>query len=220
MKKLLIFFTAFICIGANAQIKEGMVKFTMKLEGNPNDIASQLMGNTVFTLWFKNEKVLMEMTTPVYSMKTLTDSKGMLMLMNAGGQKFFTRKTKEEIDKAKANNKIPDPVIVYTKETKKILGYDCTKAYLTIQDSRGGSSNMTIWHTDKIRNIPGIGPINNEILEKLKGMSLEIETELRGVKSRMTATEVSAKPVPDAVFVLSTAGYAERRLPPAGNPRK
>lgn len=219
MKKILILAIFFFCIRADAQINEGTVKYSMKLEGNPADISAQMMGNTSVTIYFKKEKVLMEMTTPVYSMRTLTDNSGVLMLMDAAGQKFFSRKTKEDIAKDKTDKKTPDPVIVYTHETKKILGYDCKKAYLTVLGNRGISNKMTIWNTDKIRNVPGLGPVNAEVLSKLKGMSLEIEMQQNGVTSKMTATEISVKPLSDNIFNLSTNGYTERKLAGA-SPKK
>lgn len=219
MKKILLIFLLASFIKADAQVTEGLVKYSMKQGGNSADISAQMMGNTSVTIYFKKEKALMEMTTPVYSMRTLTDNSGVLMLMDAAGQKFFSRKTKEDIAKDKTDKKTPDPVIIYTHETKKILGYDCKKAYLTAQGNRGASIKMTIWLTDKIRNVPGLGPVNAEVLSKLKGMSLEIEMEQNGVTSKMTAIEISVKPLSDNIFNLSTNGYTERKLAGA-SPKK
>lgn len=213
MKKLCTLLTLFLFLKANAQLTEGTLKYSMKLEGNQSDISAQLLGNTTVSIYFKKDKALMEMTTPAYSMRTLTDASGILMLMDAAGQKFFSRKTKDDLASDKASGQSSDPVVVYTHETKKILGYDCKKAYLTVQGNRGPANKMTIWSTDKIRNIPGLGPVNAEVLAKLKGMALEIEMEQNGVKSRMIATGISAKPVADVVFNLSTAGYTERKIP-------
>lgn len=213
MKKTLLFLTLAICFQLRAQIKEGTVKYAMKVDGNNTDIGSQILGSTTFTIYFKNDKALMEMGTPAYTMRTLTDNTGVLMLMDAAGQKFFTRRTRADLEAAKKNKKAPDPVITYSKEKKKILGYDCTKATVSITGGKGKAYQMILWHTDKIRNIPGVGPINGELLENLKGMALELEMEQGGVKSRMTATEVSTRPLPDRLFTLSTTGYLERKLP-------
>lgn len=215
MKKLFLFAILFLAIRAEAQVTEGTVKFAMKVDGNQQDIGAQMLSNTSVIIYFKKEKALMEMTTPAYHMKTLTDNSGILLLMDAAGQKFYSRKNKEDLAKDKASGKSPDPLITYTNESKKILGYDCKKAYITVQGNRGMLNKMTIWSTDKIRNVPGLGPVNAEALSKLKGMALEVEMEQSGVKSRMTATEISTKPLADAAFVLSTNGYTERKVPGA-----
>ncbi len=209
MKKIFVAGLLLCILHAEAQINEGTVKYAMKVDGNQEDIAAQMLINTSVTIYFKKEKALMDMTTPAYHMKTLTDNTGVLMLMDAMGQKFYTRKNKEDISKGKT----PDPVVSFTNESKKILGYDCKKANLTVTGNRGTVSKMVIWTTDKIRNVPGIGPVNTEALSKLKGMALEVEMEQGGIKTRMVATEISTKPLTDAVFVVSTNGFTERKTP-------
>jgi len=220
MKKILVLLIFCFCIKAEAQITEATVKFAMKAEGNQQDIAAQMLNNTRVTVYFKKEKALMEMSTPAYSMRTLTDNNGILLLMDAGGQKFYSRKTKEDIARDKASGKSAEPLISFTNETKKILGYDCKKVNLTATSNRGSVMKFVVWSTDKIRNVPGLGPVNAEALSKLKGMALEVDMDQAGVKTQMTATEISLKPLADAVFAVSTNGYAERKMPGAGVPKK
>ncbi len=215
MKKLLFISLVFLFIKADAQLTEGTVKFVIKVDGNQQDISAQMLSNTSITIYFKKEKALMDMHTMAYTMRTVTDNNGILLLMDAAGQKFYSKKSKEDIAKDKATGKSPDPVVTFTHETKKILGYDCKKVYLTVQGNRGVLNKMTIWSTDKIKNVPGLGPVNAEVLSKLKGMALEVEMEQSGIKSRLIATEISTKPLADAVFLLSTNGYTERKMPGA-----
>jgi hypothetical protein len=127
-------------------------------------------------------------------MKTLTDSKGVLMVMETIGQKSFTRKTNEELEKEKPKGF--DPQVVITKEKKKILGYDCTKALITTKDNKDKSSTTVMWYTDKIRCAAIAGITNTEVLNKIKGTPLQIEIDRGPVKSRITAAEISVKPVP------------------------
>ena len=209
MKKICIAVLLLLFMHAEAQITEGTVKYAMKVDGNQQDIAAQMLINTSVTIYFKKEKALMDMTTPAYHMRTLTDNTGVLMLMDAMGQKFYTRKSKEDI----AKGKTPDPVISLTNETKKIAGFDCKKAFITVTGKSGTVVKMAIWATDKIRNVPGIGPVNAEALSKLKGMALEVEMEQGGIKTKMTATDISTKPLADVVFVISTNGFTERKTP-------
>lgn len=197
-----------------AQVKEGSIKYKMELTGAPggNDMAA-ILGNASMTIYFKNDKSLTDMVSPVYTMKTLTDSKGMLMVMETIGQKSFTRNTNEEL--AKEKPKSYDPQVVITKEKKKILGYDCTKALITTKDSKDKLSTTVMWYTDKIRCAAIAGITNTDVLGKIKGTPLQIEIDKGAVKSRITAAEISVKPVPDAVFVLSTAGYTEKKVTPS-----
>lgn len=209
MKKIFVAALLFLFIHAEAQINEGTVKYAMKVDGNQQDIAAQMLTNTSVIIYFKKEKALMDMNTPAYHMRTLTDNTGVLMLMDAMGQKFYTRKSKEDI----AKGKTPDPVISLTNETKKIAGFDCKKAFITVTGNKGTVVKMAIWTTDKIRNVSGVGPVNAEALSKVKGMALEVDMEQGGIKTRMMATEISTKPVADAVFVVSTNGFTERKTP-------
>ena len=211
MKKIFVASLLLLFIHAEAQINECTVKYVMKVDGDQENIAAQMLINTSVTIYYKKEKALMDMTTPAYHMKTLTDNTGVLMLMDAIGQKFYTRKSKEDI----AKGKTPDPVISLTNETKKIVGYDCKKAFITVTGNKGTVVKMAIWTTDKIQNVSGIGPVNAEALAKVKGMALEVDMEQGGIKTRMVATEISTKPLADAVFVVSTNGFTERKTPGA-----
>ena len=215
MRKLLILVAFVLSSTVHAQVKEGHVTYKVELKGGPdgNDMGS-IFGDTYMTIYFKNDKSLTEMVTPVYSMKTLTDSKGTLVLMDGGGQKSYSRTTKEETDKPKGGN----PNMVITKEKKKIMGYDCTKALITMKynNSKQSTSTITIWFTEKIQSVAAAGILNPEVFAKIKGMPLEVEMDGGMVRTKMTATEISVKPVPDAVFALSIVGYAEKKIPVPG----
>jgi len=213
MKKIFIVIAAIICISVQAQVKEGMLKYTLEIsvKGNPVMLNNPLMGKSSVTIYFKNEKALTEMKTSIYTMENLIDSKGLLMLMDAGGKKFFIRKTKEEIAKDRAAKKTVTPSIAYTKETKKIMGYDCSKAIITSAAIRGKIPQMIVWYTNKIQCASGPGPVDADMVNRLKGMVMEMEMSDGKVTSRMTVTNINARPVPDLIFYLSTIGYTERK---------
>lgn len=210
MRKLMIPALLVLCTSIQAQLKEGYLKFKMEIAGaQGGDDMSSLLGNATMAIYFKNDKSLTDMVSPVYTMKTLTDSKGVLTVMESIGQKSFSRKTNEELEKEKTKSN--DPQVTITKEKKKILGYDCTKALVTTKDGKGRSSTVVMWYTDKIRCTAIAGITNNDVLNKLKGTPLQVELDRGPVKSTITAIEISVKPVPESVFVLSTAGYTERK---------
>jgi hypothetical protein len=212
MRKLLTLLVLVLSITVQAQVKEGYIRYTMELTGGPGGEMGSLLGNASMTIYFKNDKSLTDMASPVYTMKTLTDNKGVLMVMETIGQKSFTRKTNEELEKEKPKGF--DPQVTITKEKKKILGYDCTKALITTKDNKDKSSTTVMWYTDKIRCAAIAGITSAEVLNKIKGTPLQIEIDKGAVKSRITAAEISVKPVTDAVFALSTTGYTERKAAP------
>lgn len=213
MKKIFVFIAAIICVTVQAQVKEGMLKYSIAIsvKGNPVMNNNPLMGNSTVTVYFKNEKALSEMKTSIYKMENLIDNKGMLMLMDAGGKKFFIRKTKEEMAKDLAAKKAVAPSIAYSKETKKIMGYDCNKAIITTGAINGKIPQMTVWYTNKIQCVSGPGPVDADMVHRLNGMVMEMEMSDGKVTSKMTVTNINARPVPDLLFYLSTAGYTERK---------
>jgi hypothetical protein len=212
MKKIAVILTILCINHVQAQIKEGFVKYNMTIEGDASKGFNPMTGNTGITIYFKNDKTLSEMSTSIYSMKTLVDKTGMVTLMDAMGQKFYIKKTLEELVKERNQKKTADPVIVYTKETKKILGYDCVKTFITVEGTKGTKLTMTGWHTNKIHTEnAAMGLFDPAILSKFKGMLLEMEMSQGPIKTKMTVTEISTKPVPDSKFVLSTAGYIEKK---------
>ena len=210
MKQIL---TALLLLTATtlfAQISEGYVRYSMQLEGAGEGLGGAMAQSSGITIHFKKDKALSEMTTPIYSMKMLTDSKGGLMLMDAGSQKSFTRTPPAAASKSKSQ-----PTVVLGKEQKNIAGYPCRKADITLPaagNPRGNVTKLTVWYTEKIKKpISLSGVLTKEIMESITGFPLQVETDQGAMKTKMTAVEVSTKPVPDAVFNLSTTGYTERK---------
>lgn len=194
-----------------AQIREGLVKYSMTVEGDESGMANPLLGNSSVNVYFKQDRTVMEMVSPLYNMRTISDSKNVLVLMDAMGQKSFTRSSKAEADKQKSKAGTSHPTIVFTKEKKKILGYDCTKALTTLVGKGGRSTSLTIWFTEKIQGGAGLGIINAEVVSKLPGMALEVNMTQGNLRSTLKATDISTKPIPEAIFNPSTSGYTERK---------
>lgn len=131
--------------------------------------------------------------------------------MDAMGQKSLTRSSKAEADKQKSKSDNGGHTIVFTKEKKKILGYDCTKALTTLVGKGGRFTALTIWYTDKIQGGAGLGIINADVVSKLPDMVLEVTMTQGNLRSTLKATDISTKPVPEAIFNPSTSGYTERK---------
>ena len=214
MKKVIFLLVILSSLQATAQVEEGILKYSMTIQGEQPGTINPMVGNSSVTIYFKKGKSLTEMSTPIYSMQTLYDSKGLLLLMNAVGKQFYTRKSPEDLQKEKLAKNEVAPMIALSKEKKKILGYDCSKATITLSDKSGKKVTLTVWCTDKIHNIPDVGPVTADIQVKIKGIPLEIQMNEGPINSLMRATDVSVKPVAESVFNLSTSGYTERKPNP------
>ncbi len=211
MKKIWILMAVIVSGPLHAQVTEGTIKYSMELLGGKG--GNSTAGNIAARVYFKKDKTLTEMVTPVYSMKTLNDTRGLTVLMDAGGKKTFDKKSREQIDQERKARKNSEPAIVLTREKKNILGYECSKSYI-VMPGKGTQGRITLWHTPRIANTTAsLGGVTPEMATKIKGTILEMDIEQGPVNSRIRAVEISVKPVPDAVFNLSTAGYKERKRP-------
>ena len=94
--------------------------------------------------------------------------------------------------------------LVKTTETKKIAGYNCTKAFLVTQRLLGGADTAVVWYTPefKIDNFSSLGsmasnmpgPARNMMpslngLDKIEGFALRYEMKMRG--NRRAEVEVN-----------------------------
>jgi GLPGLI family protein len=210
MKKL-ITAAALICTTfLNAQ-KEGFVKYTITLEGIPAEQAA-MMGDMESKVTFKGEKILNEHSSMMYSTKTLMDENGFLILFDMMGNKSFAKATKAELEKNK-EAKAKDPKVEYTNETKKVAGYDCKKAVVTVEGKDGETSKMDIWYAEKLPYISVAGRRGgSDAFSGIKGLMLEYSMQQGPAKMKYTASQVSLEKVPDSVFALSTDGYTEKSM--------
>jgi len=227
MKKLLIAIAILSIAKVDAQkINEGMIRYSMQFEGISTKTNKPFTGVSESITWFKNGKSLTETFNKISKMKILIDEKGMLMLVEApqGGSKIFSMKTKAEMNMLSDGRKksmLPNFKVTNTKEKKMILGYECSQALFFYKDSKGKDNLFTIWYTEKIKNFQSTHTdaiVKPEMLTQLKGMPLEIDMTQGKTKSKMIVKEISTKPVRDAVFALSTAGYTEMKPKQAVKP--
>jgi hypothetical protein len=202
---------AFTALSLNAQtIKEGSILYDMKLEGLPPEQAA-MIGDMETKVTFKNEKSLTEMTSMMFTNQTLTDEKGMTMLMEQMGNKIAVTQTKEEMEKDEAKQKVKpiDPKIEYIAETKTIAGYECKKAIITTVSGKDKKEEkIEMWYCDKFENPNKEGKGRGQnIMKGLKGVPFEYSGGQGVMKFKMVAKEVSIDPISDSKFNLSTEGY-------------
>ena len=193
-------------VAVNAQIKEGTITYNMTFEGLPAEQAA-MMGDMETILSFKEGKSLSERNSMMGSEITFSDEKGLLMLIDQMGNKVAVMQTKEELDKAAAKDKTPEPKIEYVNETKMIAGYECKKAIFTIVDKDKKETKFDVWYSDKFAGQSKNAKGREALMKGLKGMPFEFSIPLGTFKINVVAKSVSTEPVPDSKFVVSTDGY-------------
>jgi GLPGLI family protein len=88
------------------------------------------------------------------------------------------------------------PKYTYDNKTKKIAGYKCKHAIMTIEDENGEESEMDVYYTEEI---PASA---NDKLKGLKGFPLEYTISPQGLIMTVTAKSVSKEKIKDAEFEI------------------
>lgn len=180
-------------------IDQAHVKYTITAEGG---MAAALTGSTI-DLFFTpdNAKIVGDVMSGMIKLDGRFDSKdkkGLLLMDLMGQQKFMEmdeasmEKSKEE---AKTTNQKP-PQIEYTKTYKKIAGYKCQEAKMTVE---GSSNPVIIYVTEQIK--PGnLGDMDMMKFSGLKGFPLAWEMESDGMKFKIEAVDVSLGKLSKKIF--------------------
>lgn len=189
------------------------IKMAMRMEGLPPEMAA--MGEMEITNYIKGDKLKSETIGMMGGRTLLIDGEKMTSLNDRMGNKTgytATRAELEEADKIKNN---PKPTLNYTSEKKTIAGYECTKVIVTTFREKEEMKSI-LWVTDKlnIKNnslMRAQGGKDGLDLSELKGypLAMEMNQSMNGqnLQMIMTATSVSAGPIDEAIFQLSTEGY-------------
>lgn len=197
MKNLLMILALAVTIQCSAQTTQETITYSVEAQNSP---MAAMLGDMKMVLYYKNGKSLFDMTSSVYSVKTLVNDSGTLMLMNAMGQKLYMKQpvpSAENADSVKQN-------ITYVDESKEIAGYTCKKALVKMPNV---NDTAVFWYCEKLPVI-GFGK-DAAILKALKGMPLEYVMSTGPMQLKLTAQKVSTGNIPENTFQLSTEGYTE-----------
>ena len=170
---------------------EGTISFAVSFEGQV-DAATRAQMPTGMKMSYKGVKTRMELISMASQViVSNSETKESLILIDAMGQKFAIKTTKEDTEKALAE--APKPTITILEETKQIAGYNCKKAEVT--DKEGNVS--VVYFTEDI-DYPNSNR-NNEFSE-IKGVMLEYTTKQGEITIKFTAKEVIKEKIKDASF--------------------
>ncbi len=190
------------------------IKMTLKIDGLPPEYAG--FGEQEMVNYMKGELYKNETTSMMGSSSTCFDGKMVTSISEQMDTKTGYTATKEELEAANTKEGQEKPKIEYGSETKKIAGYDCSKAVLTSISADGKENKVTVWVTDKIKTTAAKGRRTGGRgmqmdFGELKGYPLMIESAQNQngmeMKVTITAIEVSTAPLADSFFTLNTEGY-------------
>ena len=184
---------------------EGVITYTMSSDNEQQN--AMMQGNTLI-LYVKGNKQKVVINSGAYISTLIVDTtkpEDMINLQEVMDHKFEVvrdAKQKEQAKKDIAENAKKLTPITYTKETKIIAGYTCSKALAKMAGSED-SVTVTLYYTDQLFNYPGpLGEFNG-----LKGFPMEYSEPVSDKLNFIyTVKSVEKKPLADSVFTVPT-GY-------------
>ncbi len=199
-------------------------QFKAMMDANPKmkeqmEQALKMMENTDFSSMMPTG-----MLVKIKGKKSLTKVEGGITgdmeMLNTGDGKNYTinRKEKtyqmEEIGDEGYDFEDSETTVTKTSETKKILGYTCTK-YILKSEENGQTLEQYIWATNEIKDLNFTDFLDQRKeakgqmmvdFKKIDGVPLRMEMGAQGVKMIMEATEVKRGGVSNADFEIP-AGF-------------
>ncbi|MCB0520501.1 MAG: DUF4412 domain-containing protein [Saprospiraceae bacterium] len=207
---ILAFMAASASMFAQKKIKEGVVKFEMKADGDDPTMA--LLGGTTLDFYFSGDMQRMDMNMMGGMMRVQTfipskSPKDGAIIMDMMGQKIqIIDLTEDDLSNSNSFMKTDNiKEIVYDPSDKKdIAGYPCYRAKLKMNDGM----EMKYYITEKIQPP---APIKAGTTNSLKGYPLEMIIDTgQGMEMTLTATEVSGKVEKDSFNIPE--GYAKMTM--------
>ena len=188
---------------AQKLLSEGSIVYDVSVQTGSIDprIADVFDGATAMMM-VKGSHSRSELRTAIGSTVTLYDTRtgNGAVMREFGAQKLLIRLNRQNW--ADKNRKYEGIIFANTGVKKNIAGYDCEQALATLADG----TSFTVFYTTEIR-------MENKDFDaqfrSLRGVPLEFESTVSGIKVRYTAANVSFDPIPIQRFEVPTSGYRE-----------
>ncbi len=153
------------------------------------------------TVYIKGNNSRVDLTSPAFSQSLIyTKNTGTaVILREMGANKFMTKLDAKGWNKQ--NEKFIGMTVKYPGDTKSILGYDCKKAILQLQDG----STFSVFYTTAIS--PSVKEFEFQFKD-IPGFVLQYEA-MDGYTQKIiyTATKINLSPVAASKFDIPTSGY-------------
>jgi len=207
MKKLnlllVIVFATVELVAQTRVVAECTVNYSIQINGSQtNDKETEaLLKSSSKTVFIKGNDSRVDLISTSFLQTLIYDKStgNAVVLRELGANKFMTKLDNKAW--VAQNAKFTGMTITYVNETKAILGYECKKAILQLQDG----TTFTVYYALAIA--PSVKEFEYQFKD-IPGFVLEYETlEGKGQKIIYTATKINLNPVPASKFDVPTSGY-------------
>ena len=215
---LFIFLFSSFHSDAQKKISEGKATFNISFPETDLDQETLSMMPTETVIYFKNKMSRSEVKMAMGTTIGITNGeKGeTTTLMDMMGQKIAMKLTKAEVEKERAKAGLEKPVVKLADDTKKIAGFNCKKAIVTIKDKEGKDITINIWYTKEITAPNSIR--TGSSFDGVDGFLMEFETAMDQFTMKLTCKSVEETKVDDAMFTIPD-GYTMTTMEELRNSR-
>lgn len=184
-----------IFVGSTFAQFEGTVVYGLDYELPESMEAQRSMLPSEMNMVIGKNKSKVIQNTMMGSQIVISDTKAntSVLLMDMMGQKMaidLPAPTEEELKDEKK------PKYKYDDKSKKIAGYKCKHAIMTIEDENGEEQEMDVYYTEEIPSSA------NDKLKGLKGFPLEYTINSQGLTMVVTAKSVKKEKVTASEFEI------------------
>jgi len=194
-------------VGFSQKTFIGSIFYKVEIDAEDLDPQTKAAMFTNFNIITNGSKTRVELSSPMYSITTVTDNQTGIgfTLFDGIGLKMAADLTKEYIEKEKAKSAEKEsaskPQINYIDETKTIAGYKCKKAEI-IEES---SEPIIVFYTEDIvlpknDNSSTLSMISG--FKDLKGFPMEYIIESDGSSMKFMVNEVLTKKPKASLFSI------------------
>ncbi|MBL4670042.1 MAG: DUF4412 domain-containing protein [Flavobacteriales bacterium] len=196
-----VFLILFGCEGKYSEKSQGIIAYKVSYpKMDKNNFMLDFMPKKM-TLKFKNDKYVTNLSAGMGMFKTSfiidKDANEFSQLVKLINKKYILTLKGEDI-KASINS-LPTYHIEHTGETKKILGYICEKAIITVDNEANDA--FTVFYTNKI-DIES--PNWNNQFKEIDGVMLEYQYEKYGICMRFKAQNIKFTEIDDSEFEIDS----------------
>ncbi|MFA5574453.1 MAG: DUF4412 domain-containing protein [Brumimicrobium sp.] len=186
IKSMFTLVAAMITTSLFSQITTGSISYDAYLSSdNPQfkQMLGQMEESSTVDMYFTDGKLRTDMVIPNFSttntIAVKEEENGLMLMDNSFLGKIAIVITSEDKEKQQEQSDKVDVKLI-DGETKKILGYDCKKAIISVENQ----GEFELWYTEEI--VPEIRE-GQFLYEEIKGLPLEMTTKMMGMDIKLEA---------------------------------
>jgi GLPGLI family protein len=183
-------------------VAECTIVYAMSVDSTSSDTSlSDNLKSATKTIFIKGNNSRVDIASTAFSQSIFYDKakSSAIVIREIGSNKFITKL--DSVQWLQEKQEFDSMVTTITKDTKKILGYDCKKAQLQLKNGKV----YTVFFTPTL--LPSVKEIDYEFKD-IPGLVLAYQVASpSGKKINYTATKFNLSPVPASKFDVPKSGY-------------